>query len=246
MRSLGILSVRENNGERNCRRVKISEKERFDRGIPVVVAEISVTGAELQTMSSWRKNRILKRGRKLFRGLGIDVMVMTKACSEAFGVLCPGGMMVETGIKPEEMPKAMEYATKFYQESPVGKAGWVLNRNCNPVCLPILGAMSRRVQFLGIATEQRRQAEEWEEILCEEYGVNLEILEPDALWEQEISILVDVDGGRIVFGMEPILTGKKMSLDLKGYHIDLENLLKEHPELWKRLSFQGWCLRKSG
>ena len=246
MRCLGILSVRENTGEKNKGKVRILEKERFCRKISVVVAEISVSASEVQAMHSWRRRRLFKRGKRFLHRLGSDAVALTQECSRAFWISPQGGMTVEAKVKPEEMPLAMEYALKYYAESPLGKTGWVLDRECRSVCLPIFEAMSQKVQFLGIATGARERAEELEEILCGEYGVNLEILEPDALRKEGAAILVDVDGGRIAFGGKSILSGKKLSLDLNGYEVDLRNLLGEHPQLWDALSFQEWCPRKSG
>ncbi len=246
MRSLGILSVRENIIEGYKGRIKIEEKEQFCGNLSVTVAEISATGEEIQKLSPFRRRRLLKRGKKFLLRLGMDAISMTIECERAFGASSDGGEFIEAEIKPEEMSLAAKWALEKYQESPLGKAGWVLDRKCREGCLPIFAEMSNKVQFLGLATDEKRRAEELEDVLCGEYGVNLEVVQPEFLQGNQTDIFVDVERGRILFGGTMILSGKKLSLDLRGYRVDLPKLLKEYPEFWSVLSFREWCLRKSG
>ncbi len=246
MRSLGILSVRENIIEGYKGRIRIEEKEQFYGKFSVIVAEISATGEEIQKLSPFRKRRLLKRGKKFLLRLGMDAISMTIECERAFGISLDGEEIVEGEVQPEEMPLAVKWALEKYQESPLGKAGWVLDRKCRECCHPILAEMSKKVQFLGLATDEKRRAEELEDVLCGEYGVNLEVVQPEFWQGNQADIFVDVERGRILFGETMILSGKKLSLDLRGYRVDLPKLLEEYPEFWSALSFGEWCLRKSG
>ncbi len=240
MRCLGILSVRENTDEKNTRRTNIVQKDQFAGTVLVVVAEITASVSEIQTMCSVKKRWLRRRGEKFLYRLGCDAVVLTDACRDAFGVSGQKGMMVETDIPPEEMGAAVDYALGQYGEFPLGKTGWVLDRECRRVNLSILGAMSRKVQFLGVATEEPSRADMLEELLCEEYGVNLEVIKPEALWKQNPDILVDMDGGRVCFGRKTVLKGRKLILDLRGYEVDLKHLLERYPEFWGALSFLEW------
>ncbi len=246
MRCLGILSVRNEIDEKHKGRIKLSQTAAFDRGIPVVVAEFLATKEELGKKSSWQKRRIFKKGEKFLHHLGADVVVPTLLCSRTFGIPVRGAMTVETALTPADMPAALEVVLGEYQESPKGKTGWIVDKGCSPVCLSLLKAMSQRVEFLNIVTEEREKAEAMGELLWDEYGVSPDVYLDLRVRDWKNTIVVRMDTGKILVDGMTALQGRKWSLDLDGYQIDLPELLSRCPEVWDVLEPLGWRRGKSG
>ncbi len=243
---LGILSVREDNGERKTKRIQFREKERYGGNCPVVVAEISLSKSELQKKRPWQRNRLFRKGEKFLKRRGANILSPTLAWEvqpESFGVYSG---MVELPLHPLDMPEACKELLSEVKESPLGKTGWVLDVTCSSACLPLLEVMSQKVQYLGVVTKEREKAEVLEELLCREYGVNLEIQSVLPWREREAAVLANVDAGEIHLSGKMVRNGKRMTLDFKDYPVNLERLVKQHPELRNVLSFHSWCRRKSG
>ncbi len=245
MRCLGILSVREDNKEKNKGRIRILKKERFCREIPVIVAEFLVSKEKLQKKKPWQKRRLFQKGERFLHRLGADAVAPTLLCSSIFGIPVNRNMTLETALFPQDMPAALNTVLLQYRESPRDKVGWVLDRECSPVCQLLLGAMSQKVQYLSIVTGEREKAEVLENLLWEEYGVSLDILTVFPWKTGKNTVVADVDKGRISVDGKTVLSGKRLSLDLQGYQVDLSRLLKQFPELWDVLSFDGWCMEKA-
>lgn len=246
MRCLGILSVRREADEKNKRRITISQAKTFNRGIPVVVAEFSATCEMLGRKSPWQKRRLFRKGEKLLYGLGAEVIVPTLLCSRAFGIPVRHGMMVETGLTWKDMPEALDEVFAHYPESPRGKTGWLVDLECRPESLPLLKALSRRVEFLNIVTDAREKGEEMAETVLDEYGIVPDVYRKLQVREWDNTLLVRLDTGRILIDGRTALRGRKWTLDLDGYQVDLSGLLDRSPELWDALIPAGWCRGKSG
>lgn len=246
MRCLGILSVRNETDVKNKGRIKLSQVASFDRGLPIVVAEFSATREELQRKSPWRKRRLFKKGEKFLRGLGADVIAPTMLCSRTFGIPVKGAMTVETDLTRADMPAALEVVLAEYQESPKGKTGWMVDQACSPDCLPLLIMMGQKVEFLNIVTRELEKAETMGEFLWDEYGVSPDVYGKLRVRDWENTIVVRMDTGKILVDGMTALRGRKWSLDLEGYLIDLPGLLSRCPALWDFLEPVGWCRGKSG
>ncbi len=241
---LGILSVRED--RETVGKTKIVEKERFQEGISVVVAEFSLPRERLKQKSRWQKRRLYGKGERFLRKLGADVVIPTIVCGRTFGFPVKAAQWVKCPVVPKEMSEALESVLRGYDHAPDEKTGWVADRECSDVCGTLAIAISQKVRCLGIVTQQREKAERIEEMLIREYGVCPELYREFPWKERGNSILADVNQGKIFMDGMTVLDGKRMGLNLRGYQVDQENLLKQYPDLWEAASFCGWCMRKSG
>lgn len=246
MKCLGILSVQRETGKRNPRKSKISEVKTMNRGILVVVAEFSATWEEIQKKTLGQKRRLFKKGERFLRRLGADIIVPTLLCSRCFEIPVQGTMTLEKGLTLADMPEALKVVLADMQESPKGKTGWIVDRGCRPECLPLLIAMSQKVEFLNIVTDAQEQAEEMGEILWNEYGIVPDVCRDIKIREWENTLLVRLDTGRILVNGMTALRGRKWTLDLGGYQIDLPSLVSRWGELEELLVPVGWCCGKSG
>lgn len=246
MRCLGILSVRNETEEQHKKREKWVEAASFHRGVPVVVAETSINKEGFAKKSPGQKKRFFKKGEKCLRRMGADVIVPTLLSSRIFSIPVQGDMTVETPLTRAEMPSALELVLSEYRDSPKGKTGWIVDRQCSMDCLPLLIALSQRVEFLNIVTKEREKAEKLGEILWEEYGVVPDIYQELRGRDWKNTIVLQMDQGRILVDGLTVLQGVRWSLDLEEYRIDLPGLLSRCPELWSVLETIGWCRGKSG
>ncbi len=244
MRTLGILSVqKEKAGRLPWPAVKI--KERFLDGISVVVAEFSASAAKIQTMPGWRKKWLQRKGQKCLKSCGAEAVVMTLSCAEAFGKTEESLSTVAIGIPEAFMQEAVCAAMKYLEGTPLGQTAWFLDRDCQKTEVALLGAVSRRVQYLGIITKEREHAEVLAEQLCEEYGVNLEMQAPGFILPGRTALAVDMDLGQVQVGREFIINGMEVSLQLGGYDVNPKPLIEEFPELSQKLSFKAWLSGKN-
>ncbi len=237
MTVLGIISVQEEKISRKpYGRIPVSLKESFDAGIPVIVAEIGITEEELQQRSRWRRTCLEKKATRVLKKNGATVICRDDPVA--------GQDTLQKKLSQEDMAEAVAYALCYLDDNPIGKTAWFLDRDCDVVDLSLFRQVSQKVQYLGLATENMQRAEMLADELCEEYGVTLTVKPSGFSALGRATLVADMAGGRVRIGRGFLIDGREVTLDLHGYRVDAENLLKVCPELSRNFSHKAWLFGK--
>ena len=229
MISLGIISVQEKVKKGIFTRTPIEIKKFSHADVPIIVANV-FCGKEY-----FLKNRLLKnRAFRILKRSGAQFICMEEDEEKN---LC-------RGICKSELNDAVSYALKYITGNPTGKTVWFSDISGENIDIKILYFVSRKVQHLGLRTQNVLKSEMLAEELCEEYGINLEIQDENFLIPGYVSMVVDYDTKIIKMGHDFLIDGRELSFDLQGYHIDIPSLLTKCPDFSQKLVHKAWLFGK--
>lgn len=241
---LGILSVRQDKaGFLEKRRTPVRIKETFQTQIAVTVAEFAYSRGQWLRMTKHHRERLIQKGIALLKKENVSAIILTKEC-EKEEWQPDDEKYLRIPLSSAVLPACIKFALDKTMEVTQKRTLGVIDPKMEKINFAVLSELCLEVGSIFIFTECTEKAEQFGEKLCDEYGFFPEIRSLSCVEEETMSVTVNMERGYVQIKKGRIIDGAAAILDLHGYHVDPDVLMKACPQLHGCLPVYGWMCGK--
>lgn len=244
MIKIGILSVRKEKGrviDKLFKPVKITDI--FETQFKITVAEYSYTKNEIKNLLPIFRLLLKKIGEHKFKKAGILRVFHTNECRASFGNE-KKTKDKNSGIKPEFLSEAIEYALNILSEKSINGGVYIIDKNLEYLDLSLLKFLCTKVRYINIFTDKKACAEIFSDKLYDQYGIITEVFDYKSKIPVNAMLTADFNAGTVRIERQFIIDGCEPELDLHGYNIDKTELLEYAVESGITIHYKAWLSGK--
>ena len=225
-------------------RAPVQIKETFQTQIPVTVAEFAYTREQWLRMTKHHREKLIQKGNELLNKENVSAVVLTKEC-EKEELLQNDEKWLRIPLSPAMLPSCIKFALDMTEEEIQKRTLCIIDSKMETLNFAILSELCLEVRSIFILTECTEKAEELGELLCDEYGVLPEVQALPCVRSEKMSVTVNMERRCVQIGHGRVIDGAAGELDLHGYHVDFEIILKTCPQLGEYLPVRTWMCGKN-